>query len=305
MMDIIWLRPLWMIALPCVAVIMMWTLRQNERPGDWNRQIDPDLLAAMISMGRLEPSAGRFARLLPHFVAAVIAIALIGPAVERRNAATFRNLNGVVFVIDVSGSMVRDPSWAATVNMAQGALGVLGSRPAALIVYGGDSYLAEPLTTDHLQLGQTISLIDPDLMPDRGNRPHLGLEHALSVIEQANLLSSDVILMTDGYGLNDLSIQAAQKIADANGQLSVVRSVTQISGAPVVVQDVFETIVDVGRGRLYETNDIVAFREDLRDMRGSDLALRDLRLNLRADLGRYLLLIALFPAVLLFQRTRG
>jgi Ca-activated chloride channel family protein len=303
--DIVILRPFWLIALPIVIGLMVWRLRRAGHSGDWQTTIEPHLLAAMTALGRVETGRHRLTSSAPFIVTGAVVLALMGPALERRDAQTFRNLDGVVFVIDVSGSVVRDESWPKLVNLARAGLSVLGSKPAALIVYGGDTYLASPLTTDHVQLGQTVSLLDEDTMPDRGNRPTLALQRAADVLEAADILAGDVVLMTDGEGLDANAIRAAQRIADIGGRLSVVVSQTTVSGAPSVGQAIFDTLTRVGRGRIYGTNDLTAFMGDFSDTSAARLERHDLQLLLLVDYGRYVLFLALLPALMFFRRDRG
>ncbi|MCY0096493.1 vWA domain-containing protein [Hoeflea ulvae] len=259
----------------------------------------------MAALGRVETGRRRLGSSVPFLVAGAVVLALAGPAVQRREAQTFRNLDGVIFVIDVSGSMVRDESWPKLVNVARAGLSVLGSKPAALIVYGGDSYLASPLTTDHVQLGQAVSLLDEDTMPDRGNRPALALGRAADVLQAADILAGDVVLMTDGEGLDANALRAAQRIADIGGRLSVVVSRTTVSDAPPVGQATFDTFARVGGGKVYDTGDLEAVMADFGETSAARLERQDLQLLLLVDYGRYLLFLALLPALMFFRRERG
>ena len=300
--DILLLRPFWFVALPLILALMVWRLRRAGRAGDWGAVIEPHLMAAMVRMGRVAPGGRPTALAAPFLIAAGVALALVGPGFSRPTAQTFRNLDGVVFVIDVSGSVTRDASWPALVNMARAGLSVLADRPAALIVYAGDSYLAAPLTTDHLQLGQTISLLDADTVPDRGNRPALALHRAADLLDEADILGGEVVLFTDGQGLGPDVIQAASRIAALGGQLSVVQSETTISGAVLPGREALQSLAQIGRGAVYGAGDLAAFMTALSPQGAARLELQDLRLLLVVDYGRYLLLLALLPALLLFRR---
>lgn len=305
LVDIVILRPFWILALPIVIGLAVWRLRRAGKAGDWHTTIEPHLLAAMTALGRVETGRRRLTSAVPFIVTGAVVLALMGPALERRDAQTFRNLDGVIFVIDVSGSVVRDESWPMLVNMARAGLSVLGSKPAALIVYGGDTYLASPLTTDHVQLGQVVSLLDEDTMPDRGNRPGLALQHAADMLKTADILAGDVVLMTDGDGLDANAIRAAQRVTGMGGRLSVVVSQTTVSGAPPVGQAIFDTLAKVGGGRVYNAGDLAAFMRDFSDSSAVRLERQDLKLLLLADYGRYLLFLALLPALMFFRKERG
>lgn len=300
--DIVFLRPLWVLAVPVALALMVLSLRRSARLGDWQSGIAPHLLTAMTSLGRIEAGRGHLTAALPFVVAAFVAVALSGPAVERRGAQTFRNLDGVVFVMDVSGSMTRDASWPAVVNMARAGLSQLGSRPAALIVYAGDSYLASPLTADHLQLGQSVSLLDDATVPDLGNRPTLALRMAADVLEDASILSGEVVLMTDGAGVSPDTIRAAERIAGLGASLSVVSAPTTVPGEYLPTFATLETLAHVGNGAVYTIGDVATFMRDLKSGARDRLQRQDLKLLLLFDYGRYLLILALLPALLFFRR---
>ena len=300
--DVLLLRPVWFVAVPLVLALMVWRLRRAGQAGDWGAVIAPHLMAAMARMGRVAPGGGPTALAAPFLIAAVVALALTGPGASRPAAQTFRNLDGVVFVIDVSGSVTRDASWPALVNMARAGLSVLADRPAALIVYAGDSYLAAPLTTDHLQLGQTISLLDADTVPDRGNRPALALSRAADLLQEAAILRGEVLLFTDGQGLGPDVLQATDRIAEQGARLSVVHAETTVSGAALPGQAELEGLAQIGGGAVYFTGDLAAFMRALSPQGATRLERQDLRLLLVVDYGRYLLLFALLPALLLFRR---
>lgn len=302
--DIVFLRPLWVLALPVILALMLLNLRRSARPGDWQTHIQPQLLSALTALGRVETGRNHLTAALPFVVAGAVALALTGPALEKRSAQTFRNLDGVVFVMDVSGSMTRDASWPGAVNMVRAGLSVLGSKPAALVVFAGDSYLAAPLTTDHLQLGQTVSVLDEATVPDRGNRPALALAQAAALLEEAQVLAGDVVLITDGGGLGPDAFLAAEKIARLGARLSVIAVPTEMLEQPATGQATFETLTQLGGGTLYETGDVARFMQDMKSADVERLERQDLQLLLLADYGRYLLLFAMLPVLMLFRRER-
>ncbi|MDW4498645.1 VWA domain-containing protein [Sulfitobacter sp. D35] len=301
MADIVLLRPLWVLALPVVVALAVLAHRHASRPGNWDDQIEPHLMSALARMGRVERGRTGSGAMLPFAVAGLIALALTGPALQRDTARTFRNLDGVVFAVDVSGSTTRDPAWVSAVTLLRGALSGLGGKPAALVVYAGDSYLAAPLTTDHLQLGQTVSLLDETTVPDRGNRPELALALAARLLEEAAVLDGQVVLVTDGEGLGPESLEQAARIAAKGASLSILRLDTTVSGNAAPMAEL-ETVARVGGGSVHSTTDIASFVAAVSDTQPELLAQRDLRLLFYEDYGRYLLSLALLPMLMLFRR---
>jgi Ca-activated chloride channel homolog len=289
--DIALLRPVWLLALPALAGFALLLWRRQRGAGDWARVIDPALLAALRAMGRIERAGPGAAGLAALLVAGLTALALSGPSVERRDAAAFRNLDGVVFVLDASPSATGGADWEGLRTMGRSGIAALGSRPGALVVFAGDAYVASDMTADTRQVGLTLSLVEPGTVPDPGSRPERGLRLAAEILEEAEVLAGDVVLLTDGGGVGPGVYEAAGAIAGQGARLSVVGPDPSV--AP---------LAEIGRGQFFaldEGNALAAFLgEDARQR----LERQDYPLLFRADLGRYLLALALLPALLLFRR---
>lgn len=291
MTDLGLLRPLWLLALPAIAALAFWLWRQRRGAGDWARVIDPALLAGLRALGRIEragPGAGGLAALA---AATLTALALAGPSVERRDAASFRNLDGVVFVLDASPSAVTGPDWEAMLTMGRSGIASLGSRPAALVVFAGDAYVASDMTADSRQIGLTLSLVDGATVPDPGSRPVRALDLAATILAEAGVLAGDVILLTDGGGIDAGAYEAAARIAGQGARLSVVAADTALGA-----------LAEAGGGRHFGLRDGTTLRAFLLEDARARLERQDYPLLFRADLGRYLLILALLPALLLFRR---
>jgi Ca-activated chloride channel family protein len=221
-------------------------------------------------------------------------IALAGPAVERRDAVAFRNLDGVVFVLDASSSVVDSPRWPQMLTMGRFGIASLGSRPAGLVVYGGDAYVATDITGDVRQLGQTLSVVDRDTMPDPGSRPERGLALARRIQQEAEILAGDVIMMTDGAGLTPRAFAEAEAIAARGARLSVISLEAPTAG--------IETLVQIGGGRVFTLDQTDALSGWMRTSARERLEQQDYPLLFWSDYGRWLLVLVLIPAMLLFRR---
>lgn len=292
--EITLLRPLWLLALPVVAGIGWWLYQRRGALGDWQRATDPALLRAMTVLGRVDTSASRAPLLAMLVAVGLIVLSLAGPAIERRDTLSFRNLDGVLFIMDASASVTEDARWPQMLTMGRFGLAALGTRPGGLIVFAGDAYVATDMTLDHLQLGQTLSLIDAETVPDAGSRPERALALAADLLDDADVISGDVILFTDGAGLGPASLQAASAIAARGARLSLVSLNAPGPG--------FDTHAASGAGRVFtlEQTDLMAdwLAEDAR----TRLLAQDYPLLFWKDMGRYLLLLALLPLLLLFRR---
>ncbi|GFE52262.1 hypothetical protein So717_40150 [Roseobacter cerasinus] len=291
--DLTLLRPLWLLALPALGLLGWWLYQRQAGLGDWQKATDPALLRAMAALGRVDDSASRAPLLTLLAAVALIIFSLAGPAVERRDTLSFRNLDGVIFVIDASPSVTESPRWPQMLTMGRFGLAALGTRPGGLIVFAGDAYVASDMTLDHVQLGQTLSLIDASTVPDAGSRPERALALALEVLEQAEILGGDVVLMSDGAGLDASSLQSAAAIADRGARLSLV-ALENPSPA-------FGTHAAAGLGQVFALDQTDGLASWLRDGGRAALQEQDYLLLFWVDLGRYVLLLALLPLLTLFR----
>ena len=292
-LDVTLLRPLWLLALPVLAGLAWWLWSQRQGLGDWQRAAEPGMIRAMAALGRVEAQAGRSGLWAGMAVLVIAVLALAGPAVERRDTPSFRNLDGVLFVVDASSSVTEDARWPRMQALGRFGLESLGTRPGGIVVYGGDAYLATGMTLDHVQLGQTFALIGPELVPDPGTRPARALALAVARLEEAEIIAGDVVLFTDGAGLGPESLRLAATLAEMGARLSVVGMGDDAA---------FGTHAQAGGGRVFGLDDADA----LADMLGQDMAARlerqDYPLIFWSDMGRYLLLLAAVPMLLMFRR---
>lgn len=292
--EVTLLRPLWLLALPVLAGFGWWLYTRRGGLGDWQRATDPALLRAMQALGRVDNNASRAPLLAMLAAVALTVLALAGPAVERRDTLSFRNLDGVIFLVDASASVIEDARWPQMLTMGRFGLASLGTRPGGLIVFAGDAYIATDMTLDHLQLGQTLSLIDAQTVPDPGSRPERALMMASELLETAEIIAGDVILLTDGVGLGASSLQAAARISAQGARLSLV-SLSQPDAA-------FATHAASGEGRVFTLDETDALADWLSESARTRLEAQNYPLLFWKDMGRYVLVLALFPLLTLFRR---
>ncbi|MEM8956956.1 MAG: VWA domain-containing protein [Pseudomonadota bacterium] len=293
-LEVTLLRPLWLLVLVPVVGLAVWVWLRQRRLGDWSKATDPALMQAMAALGRIDATASRMPMLMGAATLAMIVIALSGPAIERRDTLSYRNLDGVLFLVDASTSVTDDPRWPSMLTMGRFSLASLGTRPGGLIVFAGDAYVATDMTADHLQLGQTFSLLDQTPIPDKGSRPERALELAARMLAEAQVIAGDVVLFTDGNGLGTDSLQATAQIAEQGSRVSLV---SMHDPAPALA-----THAMVGGGAVFALEDTDAMRLWLAEDARTRLERQDYPLLFWQDLGRYLLGLALIPLLLLFRR---
>lgn len=297
MSGFIFLRP-WLLALAILALIaLIWRLAKDQRVGNWTQSVDPHLMQAMSEMGRISGRGWHgLARNPMLWALSLMLLSLGGPAMSVREANAYRNLDGVMLVLDISPSVTEAGHLRPLVTMARSLLQSVGSRPAGLIVYSGDSYLASELTTDTRQIEFTLELLDEKTIPDKGSRPKLALNQALDVLGKNKTLRSDIVWLTDGGSWSDIDpLDLQSELEHSNTRFTVITSGQRENGS----LQAFTRVLDAA---IYDATQISEASAYLSDVSGQTLAQSDLRLLSYRELGPLLLLPSALMLLLWFRR---
>ncbi|KQT09904.1 hypothetical protein ASG40_09205 [Methylobacterium sp. Leaf399] len=299
------LRPWWLAALPVIALLALRAAWRSAPLGDWVRAVDPALMALMARRGGVL-GGRRQANLVAAITAGLIALALTGPAFERPDTTAFRNLDATVIVLDVSRSVADGGAFKDARQIAQAAAEAAGTRSVAVVVYAGDAYLAIPPTTDRDALGATLFAIDADTVPDRGSHPERGLALARRTLEEAGVIAGDVVLITDGDGIGEAATREAAAIRAKGWALSglfVPATQRLPEGVPRPDRASLDRLVGTGGGVAADIGAPEAVLGRVGASTAQHLVAGGYGVLAFAEVGRWLILLALLPALLLFRRS--
>lgn len=299
------LRPWWLAALPLVALLALRAAWRAAPLGDWRKAVDPALMRLMERRGAVL-GGRRQANLAAALAAGLIALALTGPALERQDAATFRNLDATVIVLDLSRSVTEGGSLKDLRQTAQSVAEAAGTRSIALVVYAGDAYLAASPTTDRDSLGTTLFALDADTVPDRGSHPERGLALARRTLAEADVVSADVVLISDGDGIGEAALREARAIRERGWRVDglFVPAVRPLQpGVPKPDRAALDGLARAGGGVAADLSSPAPVLDAVGASTAQHLAAGGYTVLAFADYGRWLLLLAALPALLLFRRT--
>ncbi len=295
------LRPAWALALPLIGMFALLFARRGYALGAWEKAVDTPLMAALERLGKVSHGAKQ-TRWLAPITAALIALALTGPAKNRNDGIAFRNLDGVVIVIDLSPSMTQGGRFRDAKTAARLVAQSVGTRQVALVVYGGDAYRASAFTTDADALGQTISFLDAETVPDDGSRPERALALAAKMINDAEIILGDIVLITDGGGVGPLAEAQARTLSETGIPLSTIYVSSRVEDGPSSDRNAIDALAVLGGGAQGDLLDPFPVTRALRQ--GFERRMRAMEdpVQMQRDYGRFLLLLAVFPALALFRR---
>lgn len=292
------LRPYWLVLLPALYLFLKFTKKRNNILGDWPRVIDPPLLDALLA--RNTDPVSEEGRDWIVWCIILIILSLSGPALRKSLSAQFRNLDAVLLVMNVSDTS----ALSKTTTAAQIVLSGSGARQTGLVLYAGDAYLACPLTYDLASIESLIFSIDAQTIPDGGSRPDLALEHAHRVLRNMHIYAGDVVLISDGAGIDVRTRQEARSLAAEGHSLHTILISTaemsdEISSS---LRADMSQLAAAGHGLAAETSSAANISEAIQG-RGIDRIDRNARNNFEwLDIGRYIVILAVIPLIMFLRR---
>lgn len=302
--GLILLRPWWLLAVPLIIAAGVFFARRARGLAGWERAIDPALMAALGRLGHIVPGDSRRA-FWPVAVAAVLALALVGPAARDADPPTFRNLDGIVVAVDLSRSIAEGGSLDDLKAAVQLLLQSAGSRPVALIVYAGEAYVASAFTTDPVALGSTVAILDGDIVPDPGSRMDRALELAGRTLAEAKIANGDVIVVSDGDQVSPAAMGEVAKLRGAGAHVSAifVAPESRSGDMPAPQPGELARLASAGDGFFAPASEAYSVADAIGRRAASRLASGDYAVLFYTDYGWYLLVLALFPTLALFRRS--
>lgn len=301
--DITLLRPLWLLA-PPVILLLALGLRIRGDLGDWRAAVDPHLLAALERRGAVVAGSAQW-KLSPWLIAAaLIGAALAGPALQRADVSAYRNLDGVVIAMDVSRSVTQGGAAREARLAASQVAEAAGSRQVALIVYAGDAYVGAAFSADHDALRSLIMAEAADLVPDAGSVASRGIALAHAMLVRANMIGGDVVVATDGGGIDAAAERIASQLRAEGRHVHVlfVPTPSQPASAPPADEPAARMLAIAGGGAFADVRAPSAIVETIADSPVRRLGASRYSALAWTDLGRYVLLAAMLPLLLVFRR---
>jgi Ca-activated chloride channel homolog len=296
------LSPLWLCAIPLILACAFFAGMRAGSIHAWRRAIDPHLVDAMARRGGV--LAGAAKRNLAAIVAAVvIALSLARPAFERADAGAFRNLDATLILADLSEATA-DAGRLEQLRIVGRTLAAnTGTRQVGLIVYAGDAYLANALTTDSDALGVTIFALQPDTVPDLGDRPDRALSFARRTLRDAGVVAADVVLVSAGATVDGAVAQEATELRRSGYRLHTVAvAPPKKSAVDFERSAALAVLAAEGGGRAAAGDDLNGLTAYLAARPVERLAASDYAPLVWSDVGRLLLMIAAAVTLTLFRR---
>lgn len=290
------LRPIWLAAFPALGLVALLIWRRRPDADGWEQVIDPPMLAGLRNLGLLRVGDHRRRQWLALAAAAFLAAGLAGPAQPRRDAPVFAQTDAIVMAIDMSPSVANGPALSDAQAAAAAVLAASAGRPVGLVLFAGEAYEVAAPTSDPATLESQIAVLDGQTMPTRGSRPAAALGLAGQML--AGLKRADLVLISDGGGVDQATRAEAARLAALGVRLSVLTLDRPAEGAPPPDLGAMENLAE-GRFAPARNPDRVLTTLGAGGSLSPEPGLNALQYR---DLGPLLAAFAAFPLLLLFRR---
>ncbi len=227
------LRPYWLLGIIVVLAISLWRYQRNQYK-------QTSIIANHLSEHLITlPETTQSNRLALNLLAIIACIALSGPSIRSVKLPVYEIQKAQVIAFDLSYSMyatdIKPNRLSRAKYKAIDLLKQWTEGDKALIAYAGDAFTITPLTTDSNSIINHIPYLSPDLMPERGSRPDLALQKAISLLKNAGYQQGHIVFISDGF--DEESQRKMQEMLRGTKWIVSVLSMATKEGAAIKLTD--------------------------------------------------------------------
>lgn len=231
--DFHFLRPLCLLLLLPFLLVCWRLFRRGDAAGVWQSVCDNALLPYVLVQRSTVRSPLNPALFLLAGCIAIVALA--GPTWERLPTPVFRDESALVLLLDLSRSMNAEDVSPTRLERAKfkitDMLRLRRDGQTALVVYAAEPYVVAPLTTDVATIEAHLPALKTNIMPSQGSDAAAAIEKGLELLQQAGNAGGDLLMVTDGIGLDEAR-RARAAITASPARLSIL-GVGTTDGAPI------------------------------------------------------------------------
>jgi len=201
LMDFHFLRPFWLLAFIVLVILTKKFFRANSSSTGWEHLISQDLLP-FLTINKQQQRSLRLPVMMAAVLAAIVILALAGPAWKKLPQPVFQNNSALIIALDLSPSMFAEDNAPSRIRRAQLKIQALLERRqeglTALLVYAGEAHTVTPFTDDTNTISNLLPTLNPGLLPIPGSNTEMAIEFATNQLVNSGLSRASLLLVTDG-----------------------------------------------------------------------------------------------------------
>lgn len=299
--DLTFLRPWWLFSLIPLLMFAIHLYKKRLQNSSWQSVCDPKLLKHLLISHNRKRYILPFGLLILSGVAIIIGLA--GPAWQKIDVPTYKQIQPRVILLDMSEDMlVTDLSPNRLTRAKFKIHDLLQQKDAgqfALIAYTSEAFIVSPLTDDAKTIDSLIPALTVNIMPVSGNNLGNALKEAQALFKDSGASSGDILVLSGK--IPDNNAQAiAKKLSQHNIRTSILPVLNDNNANAF-----FAPFAKAGNGRLidytYDQQDITKWLS-LTQVTSAFKANELKNVPLMRDEGRLFVLIAILLLLPFFIR---
>ena len=167
-----------------------------------------------------------------------LVIALVNPMLGSKTAEAKIEGIDIMIALDISNSMLAqdlEPNRLERAKRAiQQALEELKGNRIGIVVFGGESFVQLPITTDYSAAKLFLSTITTDIMPVQGTAIGSAIDLSLESFDYENGTQKAIIVITDGENHEDDAVRAAKDAAEKKVVVHTI-GMGSVKGSPLPI----------------------------------------------------------------------
>lgn len=223
-----------LIAIPIFAILFIYNQIRKKRI--LNQFATTNLLGLLLQDYSAIKPIVKFSIWMLVFASLVIALA--NPQIGSKIEKVKREGIEIIFVLDVSNSMLSNDIPPSRLERAKSMLNKLIdgliSDKVGLVVFAGDAFLQMPLTTDYSAAKLMISSASTDLIGLQGTAIGQALELSVNSLSKNKKVSKVILLISDGENHEDDAVTVAKEAAKQGIQIYTIGMGTP-NGGPIPI----------------------------------------------------------------------
>jgi Ca-activated chloride channel family protein len=174
-------------------------------------------------------------------------VALVNPKVGSKLKTISREGIDIVFVLDVSKSMLAEDSKPSRLEKSKGLVGKMldefVSDRVGIVVYAGLAYPQLPLTTDYSSAKMFLKNIDTDIVPSHGTDVEAAINMALDYYKNTDEKNNrTIILISDGEDHENTNVNFAKRAKSKGINIHTI-ALGSPKGAPIPIKDKYGKVI--------------------------------------------------------------
>lgn len=217
------IRPFWLLMLIPAILYLAWVIYSYRQTNPWKNICDAHLLPALLQSSPIK--SRKLFNITLFLFFSISILALSGPTWKKTKIPIYRDVKSLMLILDLSSAMQANDLQPDRLTRAKLKIRDLinseRNTQMGLVVFTEEAFVVSPLSQDANTLNALLDELSPRMMPVSGSNIGQGLTQGLSLLKQAAVGSSNVLLITASEPSAN-SMQAAKSISALGNHLNVL-----------------------------------------------------------------------------------